>query len=443
MTNIHIEDLSAIKKKITFEVPEDQVVNMIDAEYRHLKKTVQIKGFRKGKVPLNIIRSYFRTKVEADTARKIIEETFQPGLNEKQLEPVSVISIDPETVEVGKPFKYTAEIEVPPPIEVKGYKGLELKKLVKEVSDEEVNSRLESVRERHGSLNPIPEPRGIEQGDHLVVDVKAEVNGEPVASLTVNDYHMVLGQDYYLPEFDGHLEGMIPDETRRVNLNLPDNFPRKNLAGKEAAFEVTLKEAKVRVLPDLDDDFAKDLGEFETLDEVRAQIRDDLQRMMDNESTKKMRNRIVDQLIEQNEFEVPEVMVEGQIDSMLSDSLQNLALQGIDTKRLPPPTKEQRDQMRPAAIRVVKGGLILKEIGKREGVEVSAEEIEEGIRERAQYLGISPDVLKDVEDEELMEKIRSSVLQEKIYKLIEEHAEITEDKQSSENNADGEESGKE
>ena len=146
----------------------------MDAEYRDLKKNVQIKGFRKGKVPLDIVRGYFRAKVEADIARKIIEETFQPGLDERKIVPVSVIKIDPEVVEAGKPFKYTAEIEVPPPIEAKDYKGLKLKKYIREVSEEDVEKRILTLRERSATLKPIPDARGVTEGDHLVVDINAE-----------------------------------------------------------------------------------------------------------------------------------------------------------------------------------------------------------------------------------------------------------------------------
>ena len=409
MTNIQVEDLTEIKKKVTFEVPQEKVLELMDAEYRDLKKNVQIKGFRKGKVPLDIVRGYFKAKVEADIARKIIEETFQPGLDEKKIVPVSVIKIDPEVVEAGKPFKYTAEIEVPPPIEAKDYKGLKLKKYIREVTEEEVEKRIQTLRERNATLTPIPDTRGVAEGDHLVVDIKAESAGAAIPALTVTDYHMELGRNFYLPDFDARLEGLKPDETKELTISLPDDFPRKDLAGKTASFEVRVKEAKERILPEPDDDFAKDLGEFETFEALKEEIEKDLQKSLDNRSQKEIENQIIDALIEKNDFEVPESMVESQIDNFLEQSMRNLAAHGIDPKRFPAPTQAQRDQVRPSAVRTVKAGLILKAVCEQENIEVSDEELQAGIAERAEQMGLSVDYLKDqLEEGKMLGELRGN-----------------------------------
>ena len=436
MTNILVEDLSVIKKKVTFEVPEERMTSLMDAEYRDLKKNVQIKGFRKGKVPFNILRSYFKTQVEADVVRKLIDETFEPGLDEKKLTAVSVLSIDPESIEAGKPFKYTAEIEVPPPVEPHGYKGLKLTKTIRSVDEAQVDERLQRLRQGMASLNPIPEERGVEQGDHLVVDIKAKVEGATIPSLTVSDYHMEVGRNFYLPEFDVNVEGMKPEETKHITMNLPDEFPRKEFAGKTADFEVTVREAKVQVLPDLDDDFAKDLGTYETLADLKKDVSEDISRMLESETSREIRDQVIDQLVELHEFEVPESMVENQIDQMINQSMRNLAAQGIDPDRLPPPTKEQRDRIRPPAIRTVKAGLILKAIGEEENVEVSDEEIEKGIEKKAKEIGFSPDLLKDRwKENNLIEDFRAALVEDKIYELIQEHAEITEQEPPAEDEA--------
>ena len=437
MTNIQIEELSSVKKRVTFEIPEDRVSDMLNAEYKELKKTAQIKGFRKGKVPLNILRGYFRSKVEADTARKIIEETFEPGLSEQKISPVAVLSIDQEAVEEGKPFTYTAEIEVPPPVELKSYKGLKLTKTARKLDEQQVEDRLERLRERFASLDPVPENRGAQDGDHVVVDISVQSDGEQVSSLTVSDYHMELGRNFYLPDFDKHLQGMKPEESKQITLTLPEDFPRKALAGKSATFDMTLKEAKVQVLPDLDDDFAKDLGEFESLDAVKENIRKELTWMIENDTKKELRGNIVDQLVKLNPLDVPESMVEHQIDHMLRESYQNLVMQGIDPNRLPPPTQQQREQLRPLAVRNVKAGLILDEIQKQEAIELSEEEVETALEKRAEMLEVSSDHLKDqMTRNNIWEDFRSSLTQEKVYELIEEHAKITEEEPEAEPEAE-------
>lgn len=428
MTNIQVEDLSEVKKKVTVEVPQDKVMELIDSQYKDLKKTVQIKGFRKGKVPLEILRSYFKQQVEADTVKKIIEDTLEPGLEERKIIPVSVVKIEPETVEAGKPFKYTAEIEVPPIIEVKDYKGLKLKKYRREVGDQQVEERLQGIRERNARLSPIPESRGIKEGDHLVVDVKAESEGSVIPALTVTDYHMELGRNFYLPDFDSKIAGMKPDETKKLSLDLPADFPKKNVAGKTATFDVTVKEAKERILPDMDDDFAKDLGEYDSLEQVREEIEEDLRKLAESQSRKEIENQIIDRLIETNDFEVPDSMVENQVDHFLNQSIQGLAARGIDPKRLPVPSEAQRAQIRPSALRTVKAGLMLKAIAEQEKIEVSDEQLQAGIEERAGQIGLSADYLKDqLESNNMLEELRATLLQDKVYKIIEEAAEISEE----------------
>jgi trigger factor len=428
MTNIQVEDVSDIKKKIVVEVPSQTVTEMLDAEYRDLKKTVQIKGFRRGKVPLDILRSYFREKVEADATRKIIEQTFEPGLEEKHITAVSVIKIEPESVEADKPFRYTAEIEVPPPIEVKDYKGLKLTKYLREVEEEQVDQRLENLRERHATLSQIPDTRGIKNGDHVVADIKAKVDGEEIPDLTASDYHLDLGRDFYVPGFDEKLEGMTPGETSQLQMDLPDDFPRKDLAGKAVDFSVTVREAKERIMPELDDDFAKDLGEYETLEELKESIRKEMQAHLEERGKKEIEDQIVDALIEKHPFDVPESMVEKQIDIILDRTRQSFVNMGLDPSRLPTPGQAERDQVRPSATKTVKAGLILGEIAEIEETEVSDEDLEAAIEKRAEELGFSVDYLKDrLEEHNVLGDMRSSLRQQNVFDMIKDSAEIIEE----------------
>lgn len=428
MANIQVEDVSDVKKKIVVEVPSQTVTEMLDAEYRDLKKTVQIKGFRRGKVPLEILRSYFRDKVEADATRKIIEQTFEPGLEENNITAVSVIKIEPESVEVDKPFRYTAEIEVPPPIKVKDYKGLKLKKYLREVDEEQLDQRLQNLRERHATLSPITDGRGIKNGDHVVADISAKADGEEIPDLTVSDYHLELGRDFYVPGFDEKIEGMTPGETNLLKIDLPDDFPRKNLADKAADFSVTVKEAKERIMPELDDDFAKDLGEYETLEELKESIRKEMRDHIEERGKKEIEDQIVDALIEKHPFDVPESMVERQIDLILDRTRQSFINMGLDPSRLPTPGQAERNQVRPTATRTVKAGLILGEIAEKEEIEVSEEDLEAAIQKRAEELGFSVDYLKDqLEEHNLLGDMRSSLRQQNVFDMIKEVADITEE----------------
>ncbi len=441
MTSIQVEDLSQVKKKITLEVPEDTVTSVIDSQYRDLKKTVQLKGFRKGKVPLDIIRSYFKNQVLEEASRKIIEETFQPALDEQKIVPVSVIKIDPEEFEPGKPFKYTAEIEVPPEIEAKDYKGITIKKYIRGVEESLVDERLKALQERNARLSPISD-RGITKGDHIVADIRAEAEGEVVPSLTVTDYHMEVGRDFYIPGFDAAIEGIKLEESREFSMDLPADFPKKAIAGKTCKFNILLKEAKERIFANIDDDFAKDLGAFENLEALKEEIRKDIREMQAEQARRESENQIIDALLEKNEFEAPDSMVEQQVDRFLDRSLQSLAAQGIDPKRIPAPTEAQRSQMKPAATRTVKAGLILKAIGEQENIEINDEELNSGVEDRAKQLGMTGDFLREqLERNNMLDEMKSSLLQDKIYKFIEDNGNIVEEEPPAETST--EEAGKE
>ena len=435
MNTIQVEDLGDNRKKVTVEVPQEKLQEKLNAQYRDLKKTVQIKGFRKGKVPLNILKAYFGQKVEEDAKRELIEETFEPGLAEKDITPVQVIKIEPDDLDEEKPFTYRAEIEVPPDIEVKDYKGLSLKKYIRQADEGEVDSRLEKLREAHARMTPCPENSGAKEGHHLVVDIKAECEGEAIPSLTVTDYSMELGRNFYLPDFDSNLIGMRVDDSHRITVDMPSDFVQKNLAGKPVQFEITIKEAKERVLPALDDDFAKDLGEYQTLDELKSKIRESIQEGLDRQVDRELEDQIVAALIERNEFDVPAAMVDNQVDHLLNQSMQALVRYGIDPKSIPPPTPEHREKLQPEAERNVRAALLVKAVADTENLQVTDEEVEAGIEKRAESMGVSVDHLKDeLREHNLMGDLRASLLQEKAFSFLKEQAEISEEEPPPEEN---------
>ncbi|MDD3472894.1 MAG: trigger factor [Syntrophaceae bacterium] len=427
MTSIHVEDLSEIRKKLTFEIHESKVDELLDAQYKDLKKNLQIRGFRRGKVPMDMIKTLYKEQVHGETARKIIEDTFELGLDEQKIKPISVLSLDPETVEYGKPFKYVAEVEVTPPVNAKDYGGLSINKTVREVKDVDVVERLDLIRERHSKLSPIPDTRGVAMGDILTVDITAEMDGQKVDSLSVTDYHVEMGRNFYLPDFDSKFEGLKVMEPAKITHTLPENFPRKELAGKTVDFIMVVSDAKVKTVPELNDEFAKDLGDYQSLDDLREKVREDLANAYEADSRSSVRKQIVEQLIERNPFEAPTTLVEQRIDDMIRESLQSLQAQGIDLKRFPMPTEEQRNQLRPVALQNVKAGIILKAIGDQEALEVSSEEIDAEVEKRASLIGVPVDFLRDhMENNNMMENFSYSILEDKVYKLIEERANVVE-----------------
>jgi trigger factor len=428
MTTIQIENLSDIKKKVTVEVPQEIVETTIAGRYKELGKKAQIKGFRKGKVPMNILKSYFHKDVEAEAIKEIVEQTFDSKLKEENIPIFSVIQIDPEDLALDKPFKYTAEIEVPPAVKVTDYKGLSLTKPSAKVEDSDVDSQIGTVREQHARLVSIAESATVAKSDHVVVDVTAQGDGQGIKELTVTDYHLELGRDFFVPDFDSRLEGMKVDETRSFSMDFAEDFPRKSLAGKTVSFQVTLKDAKHKVLPELDDDFAKDLGEFENLEQLRTSIRERLQRAEDDKAAEKTREQILDSLLAKNEFEVPDFMVEAQIDRFMNQTLGSLINYGLDPRTMPPQFRPNRELFREPAVRMVKAGLMLKSISEEEKLEVTEGDLQAAIEERAKESNFSADHLMDkLEKADALGEFRVSLLNDKVFDLIKSHATITEE----------------
>jgi len=446
MTEVQVEDLSTVKKKITFQVPEEKFLETVDVQYKDLQKNAQIRGFRRGKVPLNVLRSFFKAKVEADAVKKIIEDTFESSLEERNIKPVHIIRIEPEALETGKPFTFTAEVEVPPQLEITDYKGMKLKKLLAVVKEEDVAKRLEALRERHGRLSPIAENSGVREGDMLRVDVEAEADGAPLRDLTVTDYHVHLGKDYFLPGFDAHIHGLKTDESKEFSETFPEDFPRTALRGKTVNFKVTIRDAKERVLPELDDDFAKELGEYETIEALKEEIRNDLAKMYEDMASGRMRNEVIDQLIEKHPFEVPDSLVERQIDAMIEESVRRYESMGIDPKKMRLTAESRREQVRPSAVRGVKGSLILKAVADQEGLEISKEELRKGISERLAALGVDtelPEMELDNLNEDEWADFRGSLMEKKVFELIEDNADVTVEEPPAEAEAQPSESEKE
>lgn len=427
MATIFVEDVSSVKKKVTFEVPEDNVREVIDTQYRDLRKTAQIKGFRKGKAPLELLKSYFKAKVEADALRKIIEQTLEPGLEEKNIKPVSIVSIDPQDLEKGKPFTFTAEVEVQPAITAANYKGLKIKKLPVEVTDGKVQEAINRIRRYNSKLVPIPEGRGVQAGDHLTLDIETELDGEPVPSLDVYDYHLEMGRDFYLPGFDKHLEGMKVEEFKEVTIDFPEDFAKKNIAGKSVLFRITCVEAKESVVPEFDDEFARDLGKFESADQLRDHVRKELQETLEQTAKHDVQRQMMDQLLEIHDFEVPDSLVEQEIDRMIRTMAETYLSQRVNIDDLALNTPGQREQLKPTAIKQVKAAFILKAVAAQEGIESSPEDVENEFDLMAKGLNVTADYLRErMEDQEPSALLESKIVQDKTYRFLEDHAEVIE-----------------
>ena len=421
-----VEEISPIKKKVSVEIPEDQVAKEVESFYKDLGKKAKIKGFRPGKVPRNILERYFKDYVKTEVIQKLIEETYPKALSETHLEPVSPPVVDPGEFEGGKPFQYSAVIEVKPDIQLGGYTGLKIEGKKEEVKDEEVEERLKTLQNLHANLKTISEARPIQAGDYVILDYEASLGGKPLEGGKAIDFTVEVGSGQFIPTLEEKLIGLKPEEEREIEVSFPEDYGYQKWAGKTLSFQVKIKEIKEKILPPLDDEFAKDLGDYSSFEELRAKLKGEIEKEKELALERQLKDRVVDQLLEANPFEVPESLVEEQAKALVSDTKLRLAAQGVDLKNLGVSEEKLQGDYRAVAQRQVKTFLILERIAGQEGILATDEEAEARLQEMADRMRQKLEVLKRYyEKNGLLPEVRTGIIRDKTLNFLLEKADIT------------------
>ena len=421
----NVEEISSIKKKVSIEIPEDQVTQEVESFYKDLGKKAKIKGFRPGKVPRNILERYFKDYVKAEVIQKLIEETYPKALSEIDLHPVSPPVIDPGEFEVGKPFQYSAVLEVKPEVKLEGYTGLKIEGKKEEVKEEEVEGRLKSLQNLHANLKTISEARPIQAGDYVIVDYEASMGGKPLEGGKAIDFTVEVGSGQFIPTFEEKLIGLKPEEERDIEVAFPEDYGYQKWAGKTILFHVKIKEIKEKVLPVLDDEFAKDLGDYSSLEELKTKLRGEIEKEKELALERQLKDQVVDQLLEANPFEVPESLVEEQAKGLVSDTKLRLAAQGVELKNLGVTEEKLQGDYKAMAQKQVKTFLILEKIASQEGIAATDEEVDERLKEMAERMHQKFDVVKRYyEKNGLLPEVKAGILRDKTLNFLLEKANV-------------------
>ncbi len=379
MVKIDVEDLSSTKKRVQIEVPGEIVTKEIDSAYRKLGKKARVKGFRPGKVPRAILQRYYGDYVKEEVINTLVNDTYFKAISEKDIKPVSQPAIDNGTLEEGKAFVYSATVEVKPDIHVKDYLGLKLRGKKAEVIGEDVEKRLRELQNLHAQLVTVEKRKKIGEGDFVIIDYEGFSDGRPFEGSSGKDFMLQVGSGRFIPGFDEELIGSERDDEKEVEITFPENHP--TMAGKQAVFRVRIKEVKEKIVPKLDDEFAKDIGQYKDIEELKARIREGLEREGEESTRRDLENQLIERLIEGNPFDVPRIMVEGQIDYFVANTKNRLASQGLAFKDVGVGEGMLRKDFEEAALKRVKGALILEKISALEGISVKDEEVTERLRE--------------------------------------------------------------
>jgi trigger factor len=421
----NVEEISSIKKKLNIEIPVDQVTKEVDSFYGELRKKAKIKGFRPGKVPRNILERHFKDYAKAEVIQKLIQDTYPTALSEINLHPVSPPVIDPGELENGKSFQYTAIIEIKPEIKMEGYLGLRIEGKKEGVKDEEVGERLRNLQNLHANLKTISEARPIQTGDYVILDYEAKKDGKSLEEGKAIDFSVEVGGGQFIPALEEKLIGLRPEEEKEIEVSLPEDYGYQKWAGKTISFHVKIKEIKEKILPPLDDEFAKDLGDYSSLETLKAKLKEEIEKEKELLLDRQLKDQVVDQLLRANSFEVPESMVDEQAKNLVSNTKLRLAAQGLALKNLSVSEEKLQEDYREMAKRQVRTFLILEKIASQEGISVTDDETEGRLKEIADRTHQKFDVVKRYyEKNGLIPELKAGVMTDKTLDFLLQKAEI-------------------
>ena len=426
---ISVESVSSIKKKLNFEIPAEKVSAAVDKAYAEIRKHAAIKGFRKGKVPMSLIEKHYGEKMADDVQKSLVQDTFFKAVADKGLNPVGYPEIESEQLKPGQAFKYSATVEVFPEVEVKDYLGLEVVKEELENDESVVAARLKEMQERHAQLAPAPEGHTAAMGDFVTFDFKGSVDGVYFEGGAAEDFQLELGSGRFIPGFEEQLVGMAAGATGTIKVTFPEGYGNADLAGKPADFEIAVKEIKVKELPELNDDFAKEFGEeFETLDLLKAKLSEISRAQEESRINNELRERLFKVLVEKNDLEVPEALVDRQVAMMLESTKQRLASQRLSLEMMGTTPESYKAQYREVARDQVKGSLLLDAVADKESIEVTDGDIDAQVAEIAVHTKQDPEKVANLykTNERAKDNLTAQMREDKAVKFLLERAKVTE-----------------
>ena len=417
---------------LEIEVDAEQFSSAVEKAYRKMVKNVNIPGFRKGKTPRPILERYVGKEVLYEEAMEVlVPEAYYQAVLDTGIEPIDQPKVEVLQAEEGKSVIFKATVQVKPEVNLGQYKGLEIGKPPVEVSEEDVEKELVRLQNRHAKLLTLEEGT-VENGDIAVIDFLGKVDGEPFKGGEGKDYSLEVGSRSFIEGFEDQLVGMTVGETKDIQATFPEKYHAEELAGKEAVFTATVKEIKRKELASLDDEFAKDVSEFDTIGELRGDIKNKLNQAAENKVENQVRQEAVNKAVDSAELEVPSVMIESQLMQMMSDMETRLNNQRISIKdyfMYTDSTPEQlRDQMMPEAERSVKTRLVLSAIAKAEDIKAGDEEIKEEARKiAALYKQDGEEFYTKMEKEGQLGMLVDRLIVEKTVRLLVDNAVINEE----------------
>ena len=422
--SLQVEKLEHNMAKLTIEVSAEELEKALQGAYNKQKKNISIPGFRKGKVPRQMIEKMYGPEVfYDDAANQLIPEAYGKVYDEEDLEIVSQPKIDIVQIEKGKPFIFTAEVALKPEVTLGEYKGLKVEKISNRVTQKEIDAKLAEEQEKNARTVSVTD-RPVQDKDEVVLDFEGFVDGVAFEGGKGENYPLTIGSGSFIPGFEDQLIGANLEEEKEVRVTFPEEYHAKDLAGKDAVFKCTVHEIKVKELPELDDEFASDVSEFETLDAFKADIKAKIKEQKIAEGKRKQEDKAVEEAVANAQMDIPDAMIDTEVRQMANDFAQRLQQQGLTMDQYFQFTgmtaEKMTEELKPQALKRIQTRLVLEAIVKAENIEISDEKIDEEIQKMAESYKMEAEKLKEFmgENEKKQTKLDMAV-QEAVTFLVE------------------------
>ena len=397
--SVQVENLEKNMVKLTIEVPAEELEKAIDVAYKKQKNQISIPGFRKGKVPRAMVEKMYGVEVfYEDAANTLMQQNYPSAVEESGVDIVSRPSIDVVQIEKGKPFIYTAEVAVRPEVTLGKYMGVTVTKIDTSVSDDEVAEALEQQRNNNARTISVTD-RPVAVGDTAVIDFEGFVDGVAFEGGKGENHPLEIGSHTFIDNFEDQLVGKNAGDEVEVNVTFPEQYQAADLAGKPATFKVKINEIKAKELPELDDEFAQDVSEFDTLAEYKESLKKNLEEKKENEAKRTKEDEAVQKIIDKSKMDIPEAMIDTQCETMIEEFAQRIAQSGLSMDQYLQfsglTVDGLKEQVRPEALSRIQASLVLEQIAKDENIEVSDDDVNAEIEKMAASYGMEADKLKE------------------------------------------------
>jgi len=426
IVEVKIEDVSSVKKKLSFEILWADVKEELDSIYRTVGKNAKIKGFRPGKVPRDVLEIHYKEQAEEETISSLITKHYAEVVEKNHILAVAQPVIDQKGMTTGENFLFTATVETRPVIDVKDYTELELEKEKLDITKADIEERLNQIRQMYATLEDIKKDRALANDDFAVVDFEGKLDGEARKELASEDYTLQIGSQSFVPGFEEQLVGMEKGESKDIAVTFPEDYGVKDIAGREVSFSVTLKNIREKLLPELDEEFVKNFEKFESLEDLKKDVKVSLEEEGKAKIKADLRNAMIDKLLENNEFEVPPSWVEEQVYTMMLNARQQMVQNGMPDDKASEISYNLRDGFNDQATRIVKASFIFHEIAKKESIEVTEKDVEDRLNTLALRHAQDYESVKRVyEANNAKDRLKDELLEQKAVDFVEEKATIT------------------